>query len=156
LAKVRFGKSGVPGGDGGAHLGGDAEQAYAGGTYLFLDADGNLVERSVQWCKLEISEDGLKLAIILPVGLVVSVGVVSAIAQHIAKRSEKRLKQINDEVKAMQARYSVPDMARFSTVSTASVSSVSRGNGNGGPFTEIRWQTRVVVDEPVEVDAAHG
>lgn len=71
----------VPGGDGGAHLAFDGEQAYVDGLYRFLDADGKLVEAQIQWCKLVINADGLKLAIILPVGFVVAVALFSKLFQ---------------------------------------------------------------------------
>ncbi len=67
---------------------------YRAGVYRFLDADGNLVEQTVDWCQLVINENGLKLAIILPVGLVVTVGLFAACTNLLEKRREAKLAQL--------------------------------------------------------------
>ena len=63
---------------------------YTAGVYRFLDANGNLAEQRIDWCKLELNEDGLKLAVILPLGLFGAVSVTLAYFQWAGKRAEKR------------------------------------------------------------------
>ena len=145
FGRIAYWQKCVPGGDGSATLNGDETQSYSGGTYLFVDANGFLVERSIEWCKLEISEDGLKLAIILPVGLVMSVGVVSGIAQVIAKRAEKkRLAEVAALERADHQK--IPELTRGKSL----LLDAEAGHGMA------RGKPRADDDGPVEVDAAQG
>ena len=89
----------VPGGDGGAHLAYNADQAYVDGVYRFLDADGNLVETQIEWCKLVINASGLKLAIILPIGFVAALALGSAYMRWAARRADRRKMALLAEVK---------------------------------------------------------
>ena len=144
FGRVAYWQKCVPGGDGGAHLGGDETLAYAGGTYLFLDADGNLVERSIEWCKLEISADGLKLAIILPVGLV---------ANWYAKRQAQKLEAQNAEVKEKEERLSVPSL----TAERVFQPGPTRAERISSSGVQAQTPRRVqVMDEAVAVDASQG
>jgi hypothetical protein len=153
FGRVAYWQKCVPGGDGGAHLGGDETLAYAGGTYLFLDADGNLVERSIEWCKLEISADGLKLAIILPVGLVMSVGVVGLVANWYAKRQAQKLEAQNAEVKEKEERLSVPSL----TAERVFQPGPTRAERISSIGVQAQAPRRVqVMDEAVDVDASQG
>jgi len=153
FGRVAYWQKCVPGGDGGAHLGGDETLAYAGGTYLFLDADGNLVERSIEWCKLEISADGLKLAIILPVGLVMSVGVVGLVANWYAKRQAQKLEAQNAEVKEKEERLSVPSL----TAERVFQPGPTRAERISSIGVQAQTPRRVqVMDEAVAVDASQG
>ena len=120
-----------------------------------MDADGKLVERSIEWCKLEISADGLKLAIILPVGLVMSVGVVGAVANWYAKRQAKKLEAINAAVKAKEERLSVPSM----TVERQLYPGLDKADKPVSKSLSVpthKLQRVQVLDEAVEVDAAQG
>ena len=147
FGRIAYWQKCVPGGADGAHLNGDETLAYSGGTYLFMDANGFLVERSIRWCKLEISDDGLKLAIILPVGLFMSVGVVGALAQVVAKHAEKKRLAEVEAQKREEEQESVTDLSRSTRL--------SREGGEGQ--REVQWgRTRVVDDEAIEVDAAHS
>ena len=77
--------------------------SYVDGVYRFLDANGNLAERQIEWCRLEINADGLKLAIILPVGLVATLAVGSTYFQWLSKRADKRRLAIIEEERQMLA-----------------------------------------------------
>ena len=93
----------LPSGDGSAPLTYNMPLSYVDGVYRFLDANGNLAEQQIQWCQLEINADGLKLAIILPVGLAAVLALGSAYFQWAAKRAEKRRLAVVEEEKRMLA-----------------------------------------------------
>ena len=93
----------LPSGDGSAPLTYNLPLTYVDGVYRFLDANGNLAEVQIEWCRLQINADGLKLAIILPVGLAAVLAVGSAYFQWAAKRAEKRRLAVVEEEKRMLA-----------------------------------------------------
>lgn len=80
----------MPGGDGSAPLTYNMPLTYVDGVYRFLDANGNLAEVHIEWCQLQINADGLKLAIILPIGLVSLLALASVYFQWAANRAVKR------------------------------------------------------------------
>ena len=109
LLRQAFGRTAVwqdclPNGDGSAPLTYNMPLTYVDGVYRFLDANGNLAEVQIEWCRLQINADGLKLAIILPVGLAAVLALGSAYLQWAAKRAEKqRLEVLEEEKKVLAA-----------------------------------------------------
>lgn len=93
----------MPNGDGSAPLTYNMPLTYVDGVYRFLDASGNLAEVQIEWCRLEINADGLKLAIILPVGLAAVLALGSTYFQWAAKRAEKRRLAVVEEEKRILA-----------------------------------------------------
>ncbi len=88
----------MPGGDGSAPLAYKTPNTYRDGVYRFLDADGNVAEVSIEWCQLQINADGLKLAIILPVGLAAAIALGFMCVQCAEKRAaRKRLLAFDEE-----------------------------------------------------------